>query len=406
MEKGLYMSDEPLISILVPIYNIVDYVEKCINSIIMQSYQRIEIILVDDGSTDGSSDICDRYKKKDSRIKVIHKENGGLVSARKAGAEMATGDYILNVDGDDWIEQDRIEHAVCAIKRDPVDIVYLDGISKDRQSGSFCIKSSKNIAGTYRGTQLTTEIVQLFIQKKCFKREMGFGIFCYCVKRELYKINQSLVKDTISQGEDQLLVYFLLTSGDSITIIDSPTYHYVERTSSLSFISNHSEYHGIAEIYKCMKKRNIEFENKKELDELIVFYVVRQLLVCDYYIFQDSKYHYLYPYTKVEQGERIIVYGAGQFGRRLVDSIEKNKEYQLVAWVDKNTSMNDRVVSVNKIKEFIFDHIIIAIVDYDLAYEIRDEIARLGISHTKIAMMDSNVICEENLPERFLKMLK
>lgn len=95
-----------MISVIVPIYNIQEYLPQCIDSIINQTYTELEIILVDDGSTDSGGSICDEYALNDSRVKVIHKKNGGLVSARKAGIRAAHGEYITFVDGDDWIERD------------------------------------------------------------------------------------------------------------------------------------------------------------------------------------------------------------------------------------------------------------------------------------------------------------
>ena len=100
---------EEKISVIVPIYNVKEYLDKCISSICNQTYKNLEIILVDDGSTDGSATICDAFAKKDDRIVVIHKENGGLTSTRKAGVNIATGKYIGFVDGDDWIDEDMYE---------------------------------------------------------------------------------------------------------------------------------------------------------------------------------------------------------------------------------------------------------------------------------------------------------
>ena len=104
------------ISIIVPIYNSEEYLTKCIESIICQTYRDLEIILIDDGSTDSSPDICDRYKSADERIIVIHKENGGNTSARKAGLAIATGEYVGFVDSDDWIEPAMYEtlYGICS----------------------------------------------------------------------------------------------------------------------------------------------------------------------------------------------------------------------------------------------------------------------------------------------------
>lgn len=98
-----------LISVIVPVYNVGEYLERCVNSILQQTYERLEIILVDDGSTDASAQMCDEFARADKRIKVIHKENGGLSDARNAGLKAATGSYIGYVDSDDWIEKDMYE---------------------------------------------------------------------------------------------------------------------------------------------------------------------------------------------------------------------------------------------------------------------------------------------------------
>ena len=99
----------PAISVIVPIFNVENYVRKCVDSILNQTFSDIEIILVDDGSTDASGRICDEYLSKDDRIRVIHKENGGLSDARNAGLDMCTGEYIGFVDGDDYIDGDMYE---------------------------------------------------------------------------------------------------------------------------------------------------------------------------------------------------------------------------------------------------------------------------------------------------------
>jgi glycosyltransferase involved in cell wall biosynthesis len=120
----------PLISVIIPIYNIKEYLSKSIDSIINQTYKNIEIILVDDGSTDGSSKICDEYAEMDSRIRVIHKENGGVTSARKAGLLKATGTYVTYVDGDDWMERNAYSVMVEKGANLGADIVQACGIAE------------------------------------------------------------------------------------------------------------------------------------------------------------------------------------------------------------------------------------------------------------------------------------
>ena len=130
----------PDISIIIPVYNVGQYLDKCIKSVINQTYKDIEIICVDDGSTDASSEICDKYGKIDSRIKVIHKTNGGLVSARQAGLKVSRGKYVGFVDGDDWIDKEMYECMFQIIEKYKVDMVetgvvdsYGESLEKERK---------------------------------------------------------------------------------------------------------------------------------------------------------------------------------------------------------------------------------------------------------------------------------
>lgn len=111
------MNESHKVSVVIPIYNVQDYLNDCIKSIVNQTYQNLEIILVDDGSPDSCPMICDEWKNKDSRIIVIHKKNGGLSDARNAGLNKASGEYVFYVDSDDYLEDDTIEWMVsCAIR--------------------------------------------------------------------------------------------------------------------------------------------------------------------------------------------------------------------------------------------------------------------------------------------------
>ena len=111
-----------LISVIVPVYNVESYLNRCIESLVRQTYKYLEIILVDDGSLDGCPHICDKWSERDNRIHVIHKTNGGLSSARNAGLKVAKGEYIAFLDSDDWIHTKFIEHLYITIKDYKVDI--------------------------------------------------------------------------------------------------------------------------------------------------------------------------------------------------------------------------------------------------------------------------------------------
>ncbi len=116
----------PLVSIVIPVYNVELYLDECVQSVLQQTYRELQIILVDDGSTDSSGKICDRYARQDKRVKVIHKPNGGLSSARNTGLDAADGEYIYFLDSDDYIEPDAIEQLIAVVLNEKADMVFFE----------------------------------------------------------------------------------------------------------------------------------------------------------------------------------------------------------------------------------------------------------------------------------------
>ena len=116
----------PLVSVVVAVYNIEKYIETCIQSLLKQTYDEMEILLIDDGSQDESGSICDKYAEKDSRIRVLHKQNGGLSDVRNVGIQEASGKYLMYVDGDDTVSENFVEAAVSCAERFQTDIVIFD----------------------------------------------------------------------------------------------------------------------------------------------------------------------------------------------------------------------------------------------------------------------------------------
>lgn len=140
------------ISVIVPVYNVEQFLPKCLDSIIGQTYPNLQIILVDDGSTDGCGEICDEYARKDNRIKVIHQENSGTVKARNSGISLATGDYLAFVDADDYLPFDAYQELSAAIESENYDIVWYDvniiGYDVYCISPNAC-KDSKNMLAAF-----------------------------------------------------------------------------------------------------------------------------------------------------------------------------------------------------------------------------------------------------------------
>lgn len=171
-----------MVSVIIPIYNVQVYLDKCLLSVINQTYKNLEIILINDGSTDQSLNICEIYAKKDNRIRIINQANSGVSKARNKGLDLAKGDYIAFVDSDDYLELDMIEKMVNYINKNQVDIICC-GYNEVSESGNLLkISTQGNQNGeilTNRQTLdvlFTTEILKGFLFNKLFKRE--------CIDRE------------------------------------------------------------------------------------------------------------------------------------------------------------------------------------------------------------------------------
>ena len=173
-------------SVIVPIYCVEKCLNQCVDSILNQSYKDFELILVDDGSPDNCSAICDEYAQKDSRIKVIHKENGGLVSARKAGVEVANGDYVICVDGDDWLHTQCLECYFKILTENPVDIIvsnseYSFEDETQNRRGNLPYRQ-----GLYQKADIEKEIFPLLIQSE-YAKYFAPSVWAKAYRAELYK---------------------------------------------------------------------------------------------------------------------------------------------------------------------------------------------------------------------------
>lgn len=217
------------LSIIVPVYNVHKYLENCINSILAQTFTDFELIIVDDGSTDGSSEICDTFPMRDSRVRVIHKENGGVVSARKAGLRVATGIYAGYVDGDDWIERDMYEKMVHFMQKYDCDLVMCDIIHESKAIPFSSGATRNTLQGGYYSKQDLCESV--FPRMLYAGQFYEFGVYPV-IWNKLYRRDklirhQENVDDIIRTGEDAACVYPYLLGCESLYFIkDLSLYHY------------------------------------------------------------------------------------------------------------------------------------------------------------------------------------
>lgn len=219
------------ISVIVPIYGIEKYLHECIDSILDQSFLNFELILVDDGSPDNCPEICDDYSRKDTRIKVIHKENGGLLSARKAGLKEATGKYISYVDGDDWVDKFYLDTLFKLAEANDSDLV-VTGHFREFDGKIETIKPK--MAGIYDEDELKSSIIPNAIYNGNFcEHGMSTYVWNKLFKREL--LNKILfdVPNEIIMGEDAAITYSYLAISKSLVVSRIPLYYYRQRHDSI-----------------------------------------------------------------------------------------------------------------------------------------------------------------------------
>lgn len=234
-------TDHLKLSVIIPVFNSGKYLEKCITSILGQTFTEFELILVDDGSTDGSSEICDRYAVLDKRISVIHQNNSGSVSARKAGVLKATGEYISFADSDDWIEPEMYED------------LFKSGYNSDIIACGFTFSGKgeeryyTNMidSGIYEGDRLQTVLKSVLFTGRYYESGINPALWNKLFKRELIIPLYNMCPLKIRMGDDAMITYpALFLSGKLAVLNDIRAYHYRrynESTLSTSFDPDYFE---------------------------------------------------------------------------------------------------------------------------------------------------------------------
>lgn len=226
------MNQKPLFSVIVPVYNVEQFLQETIDSVQNQTFNDYELILVDDGSTDDSGVICDNYSKIHSNIRVIHKDNGGIVSARKAGAKIATGEYTVCLDGDDWVDHDLLYHIKNVIcQNNSPDIICFGLIETDGKDER--ISSIHSREGYYSDEDIKTEIYPMLIQKDD-ATYFSPSLCGKAIKTVLYNEVQQGVDERIVIGEDGVCTIPCVYRAKSMFVLREYLYFYRKNMSSVT----------------------------------------------------------------------------------------------------------------------------------------------------------------------------
>lgn len=378
---------DPLVSVIVPIYNTQNLLPRCLGSILFQTYASMEIILVNDGSTDGSLAVCEKYTEKDDRIQIISQSNQGIIVAKKTGIRRAHGEYVMFVDSDDWIEPNLLETMVRAMQECNCSLVCTD-VYKDFEDGITVEYRNMIPAGVHETDKI---IKDLFFYKDTYE----YGILPYSVAK-LYPIDMlkevlNNISDNIRYAEDKAIVFSFVFQNIKVCFMDNIYYHYCVRDESVCRLENPDYLVELTAVYKYIKKL---FDKKKEREHLLwqlgkwllreTHYAINSMLgltTAENPIYKE--FYRLDPSVFFLQKKKIILYGAGNVGTDYHKQLTDCTNIELCGWVDRDyenyQEKEQDVQSIEYIKEAEYDYILVAVRQPKIFREIKKELIGMGI---------------------------
>lgn len=264
------MEKQPLISMIIPVYNVEQYLDECMESVLNQTYRNLEIILVDDGSKDNSPKMCDAYAAKDARVQVIHKKNGGPMSACIAGVEKASGEYLAFMDSDDWVDLNMIEELAKETSGDEKEMICSNYVI-EKVNQSIKIKQSMK-PGVYDRTAIEEQLFPYLLGNE--ERRIHGSRCMKLISKGLIRENLGFADLKVSMGEDLYLIFLAVLDAERIVVVNEGYYyHYRFLDSSLVHKYKPHMYQEIGSLYEQLQNvigQKIVGETQKKmfLDQL------------------------------------------------------------------------------------------------------------------------------------------
>lgn len=325
------------LSVIVPVFNVAEFLPRCLDSILAQTYPAFDIVAVDDGSTDGSGEICEAYAARDDRIRVMHKENGGQTSARKVGLRHADAraPFVTFVDSDDWIEPWAFAEMMQAAEAQSVACVIAGHLEDTGASSREVLPDFPE--GRYDRARMEREFLPYMMGRKPF---FTWGIFTsLCNKVFLKSVLSDVLlaeDERIALGEDTAAVFPALFHASSIYILHRSYYHYIQKRQSMvkKIGEAKKEREQYAALYDFVKGRIPQNVRGGWTSHMLFLMVQRaDTLYVDW-----EELPYLFPFPNVRRGAHVVLYGAGTYGQRLWQAIRRTGIVTLVGWADRNAA--------------------------------------------------------------------
>ena len=297
-----------LVSVIVPVYNVAQYLDRCLNSLVMQTHSNIEILLVDDGSTDGSGELCDQWQRRDHRIRVFHKPNGGLSDARNHGMERASGDYICFLDSDDWYGLRFVEVLLGALLETGSDVAECDYVCTDGSDPAPDIIPTAYDPAVFEGNE-------------CFLRFLTEDFFVsVCTKLYRRNLLENQPFRTGVYHEDEFWTYRVFSKARKVCRVRYTGYYYYQRQGSIVHTS--PSYKRLSDAFDAAKER-MDFIERQYPQYASVGYT-KAMSTC------------MYLYNKAERGDfpekSALQEELLSFFRILFEKYLRRRQYQKFMW--------------------------------------------------------------------------
>lgn len=380
------------ISVVVPVYNTEKYLKKCLDSILRQTYTNLEIILMDDGSTDNSLRICRDYQKRDPRICVYTQKNSGLPSVRAKGVLLSSSDLVTFVDSDDWIEPDMYENMVTWYEDTNADLIST-GIFNDYENGTTKTNFDHYIEGFYN--DIEKDIYPSMLRDSNAGEFGLFGNLCTKLFRRSILLDvYENINQEVFYGEDCLAFYSYCMKIQSIYVRKKAFYHYNIHSGSMCTNADPRLPNNTLLLYQELRKVFMQCKNYYPLLRQLKRYLLDiecHNLRMVYGIGNETLEKWLFDYDDYYNFQ-IAIYGAGDCGQALYQQIARaGKTKNIVAWIDKYASKekSDRcfytIEPIERLDTLEFEFLLLAVKDERVSASIMDDLkSRFHIPAGKI----------------------
>ena len=377
------------ISVIIPVYNGETHLSRCIESVRMQTYKNLQIILIDDGSMDNSLVICQQFAQLDPRIEVYHTENRGLVAARKYGLTLATGAYIGFTDADDYIDAEMFYKLLQKIIETDADFVhsgYIEEIGDIQKNVYDFDESIINMGDTY----CRNNILKKYILGRKDENYISSSMWSKLFKREFIKKCYSPLPNEQQYGEDLLCLCRCILESHRIVLIKKAMYHYVIGENTLSHLKYDEYMIKEVRLWNCFINILQEYNCYEFLKDSAYYFLKNRMIDV---ISADSSIkipipQFYYKDLDLIRHKKIVIFGAGKVGRDYYTQISKYQYCEIVAWIDSNWYEYHfdyaEVVNIEKVFSIQWDLVIIAVKDKVIGMEIMDLLVKMGVDIEKI----------------------